>query len=67
MTSGGLYLSPPRTIGVQSAHRICAEIAGQLALWMARPKEPPTMDYARMADELQQVVDTLRERAEASR
>lgn len=51
------------TIGVQSAHRICARIAGQLALWLARPKEPPPMDYARMADELQQVVDTLRERA----
>lgn len=51
------------TIGVQAAHRICAEIAGQLALWQARPKAPPVMDYTRMANELQQVVDTLRAKA----
>jgi len=50
-------------IGVQAAGRICAEIAGQLALWQARPKEPPKMDYADMADRLQQVVDTLRSKA----
>lgn len=51
------------TIGVKAAHAICARIAGNLALWQARPKEPPKMDYARMADELQQVVDTLRAQA----
>lgn len=51
------------TVGVQTCHRICAEIAGQMALWMARPKDPPQMDYGRLADQLQQVVDTLREKA----
>lgn len=52
------------TIGVQAAGRICAEIAGQLALWQARPKDPPKMNYARMADRLQLVVDTLRAKAD---
>lgn len=51
------------TVGVQTAHRIIAEIGGKLALMLARPKDPPDMDYGRMADELQQVVDTLRARA----
>lgn len=51
------------TVGVQTAHRYCAEAAGALALWMARPKEPPVLDYGRMADRLQQVVDTLRNKA----
>jgi hypothetical protein len=54
------------TIGVREAHRICAEVGGTLALWLARPKDPPKVDYGRMADQLQQVVDTLRERSKES-
>lgn len=51
------------TIGVETAHRICARVTGQLALWLARPKEPPAIDYGKAADDLQKVVDTLREKA----
>jgi hypothetical protein len=51
-------------VGVQEAHRICASAAGQLALWLARPKEPPAIDYSRLAEQLQNVVDTLRAKAQ---
>lgn len=51
------------TVGVQTAHRIVAEVGGVLALWLARPQAPPKVDYGRMADDLQQVVDTLRAKA----
>lgn len=54
------------SVGVQEAHRICAQTAGVLALWIARPKDPPKVDYGRMANDLQQVVDTLREKAKES-
>lgn len=50
-------------IGVESAHRICAKATGVLALWMARPKDPPKIDYGQLADELQKVVDVLRGKA----
>lgn len=53
------------TLGVKEAHRICAQVAGTLALWMARPAAPPEVNYAKMADDLQQVVDTLRAKASA--
>lgn len=52
------------TIGVKAAGEICARIAGVMALWQARPKDPPPVDFGRLADELQQVVDTLRARSQ---
>lgn len=55
------------TIGVQTAHHFCAEAAGALALWMARPKDPPQVDYGRLADQLQAVVEILRAKAAEKR
>jgi hypothetical protein len=50
------------TIGVTRAHKICAKVTGWLALVIARPNQRPPGDLSRMADDLQKVVDTLREK-----